>query len=233
MKPSNKIFAQTSPGSFNDQALAYLIQEGYLTTPDIEFAGTQKNAMKKAVEEGGLAFMALRNDIAGLVPTTIEALQNYGIEQLPEVIRMKIEMCLIRRINETAPLKKLTSHPTALKQISKWKELEEKRLGHEIELIDEPLGTSKVAEQLSNGEFDPETGIIAPEWSVKVYPEIEVVEKGIQDTDNNYTHFGLMSVAERVSPISKEQAREELESTVQEVRKKIKETSKTFYQIAS
>lgn len=232
MNKSKKIFAQTSRGSFNDQALSYLIQEGKIVTPDVEFAGTQKNAMKKAVEESGLAFMALRNDIAGLVPTTIEALQDFEIDKMPEVIRMKIEMCLIRRANETAPLEKITSHPTALKQIKKWVAKKEERLGHEMELIDEPLGTSEVARQLSEGKLDPNTGIIAPEWSVKVYPGIEVVEKGIQDTDNNYTHFGLISVSERKTPISSELAREELERVVEKVRERIRETHETFYQIA-
>lgn len=232
MENIRKIFAQTSPGSFNDQALAYLMQEGKIVTPDIEFAGTQKNAMNKAIEQQGLAFMAVRNDIAGLVPTTAEALQYYEVRNILEGIRMRIEMCLIRRINESAELKKLTSHPTALKQIGKWKAEREIELGHNIDLVDEPLGTSKVAEQLSNGEIDPETGIIAPEWSVKVYPGIEVVEKGIQDRDNNYTHFALVDPAKRGSPILNERAIEELEELVQKLRGRIKETNDTFYQVA-
>ena len=232
MESQKKIFSQTSPGSFNDQALAYLIKEGKIGTPNIEFAGTQKNAMKKAVEEDGLAFMALRNDIAGLVPTTIEALQDYEVRELLEAIRMKIEMCLIRRENGNAPLKKLMSHPTALKQIGNWQKVQEGETGNKLEILEEPLGTSEAARKLSAGELDPETGIIAPEWSVKVYPDIKVIEKGIQDNDDNYTLFGLVSAQQREANISNEEARARLEHLVKGARDRIKETSETFYQIA-
>ncbi len=236
MDSQKKIFVQTSPGSFNHHAIDLLRDEDVLQNSAIQFAGPQRDIMQRAVEENGLIFAAVCNDIVkgNLIPSTVEALKDFKIEKLREGIRMKIEMCLLRRkeaVSQRLPLFSLVSHPAALKQIGNWLEKTEESAGRSLELTEEIGGTSEAARQLSAGELSNLTGVIAPEHSTSIYPGLSVVEKNIQDQDDNYTHFGLMEVSKRETPISEEDAREHLHQFVDRLRERIQVTS-DFFQTA-
>ncbi len=227
-----KIFVQTSPGSFNHHALELLREEDILQNPDIQFAGPQKDAMQKAVDENGLVFAAVCNDIVqgNLIPSTVDALKDFEIKELHEGIRMKIEMCLLRTekaVRDNTPLVKVVSHPAALKQITHWAQKRERPL----ELAEEIGGTSEAARQLSAGELDDTAGAIAPEWSAKIYPGLVVTEKNIQNQDDNYTHFGLMKVQKRNVQITVEEARKHLQEFVDRLKDHI-DINSDFYQVA-
>jgi prephenate dehydratase len=213
--PGEKIFVQAGEGSFNHQALKLLLGESFESS-DIQFAGTPADAMDKAIQNDGLVFTALENNLVPgrLIQMTVDALKQRHIVEVKKIITMKIEQCLLRHVRaiaERVPLEKIASHPAALLQIGRWKA--DKKLSE----IAEAAGTSKAAELLSKGKYGLSTGVIGPKVAAEVYENLDVVECGIQDSVDNATTFGLLKVAKRNIPIDEAQARSELEKAVKGV----------------
>ncbi len=223
------IFVQAGDGSFNDHAI-HILQNNRpdLRDIDLKFCGRPISAMEQADavnDSGAMVFAAVCNDLVGggLILPTIEGVQSFEIELL-DAIRMKIEMCLLVRQDETGEIQRVASIEPALDQVSPWLQ----RSG--TFTIEVPEGTSEAARRLSEGVYEKGTGVIAPERCVSTYEGLEVREAGIEDNDNNYTHFALLRVKKREAKITTEQARQELQSVVDTIVSGIKE-EESFHQL--
>jgi prephenate dehydratase len=113
---------------------------------------------------------------------------------------MKIEMTLLRHqiaLQSEAPLLHIASHPAALLQISKWKSSHP--LVKEIPIAE---GTAEAARKLAMGELEMNTAVIGPKNLTLLYPQLVVIEEGIQDRQDNYTTFILVEVVKRSHPMA-------------------------------
>ncbi|HEY5813721.1 MAG TPA: gamma subclass chorismate mutase AroQ [Terrimicrobiaceae bacterium] len=203
------LYVQAGPGSFNHQALQLVLQRDILADPRIHFCGTPANTMRQAVDQSGLAFVALKNDLVpgNLVSATVAAVRDFEIVEVFASLSMKIEMCLLRRVEAVknqVPLTKIASHPSALQQIEDWKQ------AHRVAEIPIPEGTSEAGRRLSAGEMEPDVGVIGPKLLAEFLPHLVVVEQGIEDRKENYTQFALIKVRQRKEPMTEDQARAEL-----------------------
>ncbi len=208
---AEKIFVQAGKGSFNHQAINLLFKEmGNVEMPEIIFCGTPLNAMEKAEQSGNFAFMAVENTIVpgNLIFATIEALRQFAITEISAGVNMKIKQCLIRNkraIETNAKLRKIASHPAALRQINVWK------TNKNLEEIPVEEGTSAAAKSLSKEEYLPDVGVIGSSVLAEIYNNLTVTEEGIQDSDNNFTLFGLFQISRRKVLVSTVQATQALQ----------------------
>lgn len=208
---SSHIFVQATQGSFNQQALELLLEHPINNT-NVCFCGTPLNAFQSALENNGLAFVALKNTIipGHFVEATLNALQGFQIKKIISIIQMKIEMAVIRHqeaLQNQLPLNQIASHPAALQQISKWK------TNHSlIGEISVPDGTAEAARRLSLGELPVDVAVIGPKNLVLLYPNLVVTEEGIQDRQDNFTTFILVEIIKRPQPVSNEKIIEEINS---------------------
>ncbi len=203
------IYVQTSRGSFNHQALELLLQEP-IERHSVHFCGTLYNALKTATENRSLAFCAVKNTTlpGKFVAATLEALQTFKITKVLGLVEMKIEMALIRHKDAVfEPITHIASHPAALGQISKWKQLHS--FPQEIPI---PEGTPEAARQLSEGILATHTAVIGSKTLAHLYPNLMCVEDGIQDLEDNTTTFILIETASRDIPTTEEEIKSELEA---------------------
>lgn len=211
---ANHIYVQASKGSFNDAAISKLFEQQPALKADVDFSGTPLNTFMQADLNDGLAFSAVENSTINgrLVQATVEALQQYKVVAVKAFIATPIEMCVLMNTHDVEAKRSITliaSHPAALKQIDTWKHhLKAKELAV-------PEGTAAAAQRVSDGEMPDGTAAIGACVLEKVYPNLVVVEQGVQDNKNNKTSFLLMDVEKRISPIGESDARKELESAIE------------------
>ena len=119
---------------------------------------------------------------------------------------MKVEMALLRHRDALEPIACIASHPAALKQISHWK-------NQNVDLIEIsiPEGTAEAARLLSNGDLALNVAVIGSKNLANLYPNLIVVEEGIQDLMNNYTTFVLLEIVKREHIATKAEVIKELD----------------------
>ncbi|WP_275125719.1 prephenate dehydratase domain-containing protein [Vibrio fluvialis] len=212
------IYVQASKGSFNDAAITKLFEQHPALKAEVDFSGTPLNTFMQADLNDALAFSAVENSTINgrLVQATVEALQQYKVVGVKAFITTPIEMCVLmnsKDVEAKRSIALIASHPAALKQIDSWKQtLNAKELAV-------PEGTAAAAQRVSNGEMPDGTAAIGACVLEKVYPNLVVVEQGVQDNKNNKTSFLLMDVEKRVSPIGEADARKELEAAIKQGQK--------------
>ncbi|EPM7825219.1 prephenate dehydratase domain-containing protein [Vibrio fluvialis] len=212
------IYVQASKGSFNDAAITKLFEQQPALKAEVDFSGTPLNTFMQADLNDALAFSAVENSTINgrLVQATVEALQQYKVVGVKAFITTPIEMCVLmnsKDVEAKRSIALIASHPAALKQIDSWKQtLNAKELAV-------PEGTAAAAQRVSNGEMPDGTAAIGACVLEKVYPNLVVVEQGVQDNKNNKTSFLLMDVEKRVSPIGEADARKELEAAIKQGQK--------------
>ncbi len=215
---SEQVFVQASKGSFNDAAISKLFASKPELKTEVTFAGTPTNTFKLADESQSLAFSAVENStIDGrLVQATVDALKLYKITQVKAFTTIPIEMCVLMTYQDVEQHKSISliaSHPAALKQINMWKRtINAKELSV-------PEGTSAAAKQVSQGELPSGSAAIGACVLSTVYPNLTIVEKGVQDNKDNKTSFLLVDVEKRPTPISENEARQELAKAIEEGKK--------------
>ncbi|MCG6369717.1 prephenate dehydratase [Vibrio fluvialis] len=214
----DQIYVQASKGSFNDAAITKLFEQQPALKAEVDFSGTPLNTFMQADLNDALAFSAVENSTINgrLVQATVEALQQYKVVGVKAFITTPIEMCVLmnsKDVKAKRSIALIASHPAALKQIDSWKQtLNAKELAV-------PEGTAAAAQRVSNGEMPDGTAAIGACVLEKVYPNLVVVEQGVQDNKNNKTSFLLMDVEKRVSPIGEADARKELEAAIKQGQK--------------
>lgn len=203
------IYVQASKGSFNHQALEIFLQNP-ISDEKVHFCKTPQNTLATAVKQDGYGFIAIKNTIQGYVQASVEALKIYKPTEVVTITEMKIEQSLMRSqesLKCNIPLKKIASHPAALKQINKWKN------NHPfLEEIAVEEGTSEAAKNLSEGIFDGSTAVVGPKSLVSLYPNLVVVETAIQDCEDNFTTFMLAKFEVRKTFINELEVKKELEA---------------------
>ncbi|MGR5063194.1 prephenate dehydratase domain-containing protein [Photobacterium sp. DNB22_13_2] len=217
---NEQIFAQASKGSFNDAAIVKLFEKQPDLTAEVVFAGTPTNTFKQAVDNDALAFSAVENStIDGrLVQASVEAFQQYRLIEAKAFISTPIEMCVLMNHHDIAKdisISTIASHPAALKQINAWK------TGFNPQEVEIPEGTAAAAKLVSSQQLPAGTAAIGACVLERVYTNLDVVEKGVQDNKNNKTSFLLMEVELRESSISEEEARIELMEAIQLGKKRV------------
>lgn len=167
-----------------------------------------------AFEHGGLAFSTVENStIDGrLVQATVEAFQNYKVVDVKGFITTPIEMCVLMNSDDVKtkqPVTLIASHPAALKQIKTWK----RQVGAKELAV--PEGTAAAAKQVAERQLPVGIAAIGACVLESTYPNLTVVEKGVQDNKDNKTSFLLMDVTKRTTPISEEEARMALTAAIE------------------
>ncbi|MCY9844017.1 prephenate dehydratase domain-containing protein [Vibrio caribbeanicus] len=211
---SDTIYVQASKGSFNDAAIHQLFERDKHLQAELNFSGTPINTFMNAHTHGGYAFTAVENSsIDGrLVPATVEALKSFQIEKVIAKTTMPIEMCVLsnrRDVENNIGIRKIASHPAALKQILRWKS------AFSPEEIEVPEGTASAAEKVALSQLPQGTAAIGPCILDQVYKGLVVVERGIQDNKDNQTTFLLMHVKPRDKNVSEPEVRNELRMAIE------------------
>ena len=211
---AEQVYVQASKGSFNDAAIQRLFAEQPGLEAAVSFAGTPLNTFEQAVSSEALAFSAVENStIDGkLVQATVKAFQQYQLVDVKAFITTPIEMCVLQPKSDAekgVKINTIASHPAALKQIDSWKHSFNPA---ELEI---PEGTAAAARMVSAGELPSGTAAIGACVLNTVYPNLAIVEQGVQDNKNNKTSFMLMDVEPRSASISEPQARVELAAAIE------------------
>ncbi|MDR1195093.1 MAG: prephenate dehydratase [Endomicrobium sp.] len=134
----------------------------------------------KEVESGRTDFGAvpIENSNEGSVNATLDMLVDTDLLICGE-ISLKIEQCFLVKDPKVKPTK-IYSHPHALAQCSAW-------LGKnypDAQLV----ASASTAEAAKNASRDTSAAALASEAASKIY-KLYVLEKGIQDSKQNYTRF--------------------------------------------
>lgn len=216
----DKIYIQAGPGSFNDAAIGLLTSvDPSLRKVNRVFAGTPTEAMEMATDNAsdssGFVFVAVSNNLVGLVTPTAAALQKYEIVRVVSGIEMGVEMCVLvpDGVSDATNLTQVASIQPALDQVKVWRD------NHGVTTIEEPKGTSAAAEKLSEDQYPNHTGVIGPRKLADVYTNLNALECGIEDKPSA-TEFALLEVRPRTNEVTLEQAQSELTMAVQELQAK-------------
>lgn len=215
---NSDIYVQASQGSFNNEAIAKLFAQRPTLKHTTIYAGTPLNVMTLASGHDAYAFSAVENTtIKGkLVQATVTAFKSYKPTSFQAYVTMPIDMCVLmnkKDVAAKAPIKLIVSHPAALKQINHWK--------HSIKGLKEqaiPAGTAESAWRVAKSELPSGTAAIGSCALTSLYPNLSVIDKGVQDNQDNATSFIMMKVAKRDHELSEEAARQALLAAIKEAK---------------
>lgn len=141
-------------------------------------------------KEVNCGVVAIENVIDGVVPETVRAIENVdghlGLKVQAEVV-VPIELFFMRKENNEEPLKKLISHPVAIRQCSEFVSmLQKKNEGLIVEYRD---STGNAAEEASK---NPEIAVIASINACKIYDLKCVYKESVADHKNSLTRFWVI-----------------------------------------
>jgi prephenate dehydratase len=202
------VYVQAGEGSFSHQAIG-LLQEQTDQAFNLRFGSTPQETMETAIAASAEVFIAVRNDLVPgqWVGITVEALKSFEVVKVHDVIRMPIDMCLLRHqqaIGKQLPLTHVVSNPPALQQVTKWiKEMH-------LTSANEPRGTAYAAQLLSDEKLPLDTGVIGPAKAADVYPHLVVAQCHLEDRPNTFTTFIRATVAKRPIPLDEALVKAEL-----------------------
>ncbi|MBN1822954.1 MAG: prephenate dehydratase [Endomicrobiales bacterium] len=133
------------------------------------------------VERGRADFgvVPIENSTEGVINHTLDMFIESDLQICSE-LNMQIELCLISKSGKKSAIKKIYSHPQPLAQCRNW--LEENLAGVPITEVSSTSVASKRAASEKNA------AAIASSAAAVLY-RLEVVEKGIEDSKENYTRF--------------------------------------------
>jgi prephenate dehydratase len=179
-----KIALAGNKGSFSHQAAMMYVAGNNLSEVEYVFAldsaGVLKALRDKQAEFG---VMPIYNNTGGLVKMTLDAMGTHQFEieatfDIP-VIQCLLALPQMRQDEITA----VVSHPQALAQCQKFLNIQMS----DCQLI-EYSDTAQAAEDLANGKIASNSAVLAPKLCAQLYG-LRVVAEGVQDSDDNRTHF--------------------------------------------
>ncbi|MBW6441126.1 prephenate dehydratase [Patescibacteria group bacterium] len=171
-------------GSFSAQAAEEYARKNDLTDYEIAYLiKTEKVLTQLDKKKINIGIFPIENSNGGIVIESINAMSHH-IFKIKEIFEIPIVHCLLTKPGiAKKDIKTIASHDQALKQCKmylkkKWEDVE----------LKETEDTAKSAKQLTSGEINQETAVLAPEACATLYGLI-VMEKGIQDLKFNFTNF--------------------------------------------
>lgn len=179
-----KIGVSGNKGSFSEEAAQHYCLKNKIADYKLEYLIGVENALK-ALTEGRVekAVFPIENSNGGAVIEALYAMANYvfNIEEIFE-IDVRHNLLAVPGAN-TSDIKKIVSHPQALKQCRMY--LQRKWEGAELV---EYSDTASAAEDLSLGKLTKDCAVIAPKICSTMYG-LDILEEGVQDLKFNYTSF--------------------------------------------
>ncbi len=181
---SLRIGVSGNKGSFSEEAAEYYCQKNKIVDYELDYLIGVDNALKDLVEgKVEKVIFPIENSNGGAVIEALYAMSNY-VFKIEDIFEIDIKHNLLVKPGiKTNQIKKIISHPQALKQCRmylgrKWKD---------IELV-EYSDTASAAKDISKGLLDETHAAIAPIICAKMYG-LDILENSIQDLKFNYTSF--------------------------------------------
>jgi len=179
-----KIGVSGNIGSFSEEAANYYCQKNKIKNYFLEYLFNVENTLKSLNSNKiDKAVFPIENSNGGIVYESVYAMSknNFKIENIFEIdIRMNL---LIKKGIKKNDIKKIVSHPQALKQCRmylrrKWSEVE----------LEEYSDTATASKDLQSGKINKYCATISPKICAKLY-KLELLEENIQDLKFNFTTF--------------------------------------------
>jgi prephenate dehydratase len=181
-------------GSYSDEAASNYVSRAHLNSA---IAFTTITGIAKSVGEGRVQFglLPFENNVAGLVDETQKLLlapQDPGWRVIADVTIPISNNLVVKRGTEPSDLRKIVSHPEALKECADWLKTNFPQLTQES-----MSSTAAAAEAVSKG--DGTIAAIASSAAARVY-QLQVLFPNIQDDQHNATNFVVIQAAARDFP---------------------------------
>lgn len=184
MNKKIKIGVMGDVGSFSEEAANYYCSKNEIKDYEIVYlikADKVLGELNKGEIDKGI--FPIENSNGGIVYDAVNAMSKYNFN-IENFFDIDIRHCLlVKPGTNSADIKRIASHPQALKQCRMY--LKRKWADAELE---EYSDTAEAAKDLSGGKLSPDTAVIAPKICASIY-ELEILEEGIQDLKFNFTTF--------------------------------------------
>ena len=183
---------QGGKGSFNEQAINHYIKKEKIIRPEIQYLHRTENVLSK-LHQGDIDFaqFAIHNVQGGMVDESVYAMAKFQFKII-EQYSITIEHALmIRPDAELKDIDTVIAHPQVFAQckINLQKKYPNLKLSSgEGELMDH----AKVADLLNKQELPKNVATMGSEVMSGIYG-LNIVEKNLQDNNNNVTTFLLVT----------------------------------------
>ncbi|MEK7116724.1 MAG: prephenate dehydratase [Patescibacteria group bacterium] len=176
---------QGEHGAFSEMAVFNLFNKLIKTEPSQSFHDVFDKVKSGKCEYG---IVPVENTLGGIVYQVWDLLNEYGLNVVAET-KIKIKHCLIVNPDtKITDIKKVYAHYQAALQCNNFLI---KHKNWAIENAYDTAGSVKIIKDLPSGEKF-ETAAIASERAAKIF-EMEILKKNIQDSNENYTRFMIIS----------------------------------------
>jgi prephenate dehydratase len=181
-------------GSYSDEATSNYVSRAHLNST---IAFTTITGIAKSVGEGRVQFglLPFENSVAGLVGETQKLLlapQDPGWRVIADVTIPISNNLLVKPGTKPSDLRKIVSHPEALKECANWLRTNFPQLTQES-----MSSTAAAAEAVSQG--DGTIAAIASSAAARAY-QLQVLSPDIQDDQHNATNFVVIQAPGRDFP---------------------------------
>ncbi|MCK5413546.1 MAG: prephenate dehydratase [Candidatus Pacebacteria bacterium] len=184
MKKEITIGISGNVGSFSEEAANYYCQKNNIENYKLKYLINVKNTLESLTEKKiDKAIFPIENSNGGIVIEAIYAISNYNFD-IEKIFEIDVQHCLlVQRGIDVSDIKKIASHPQALKQCRMY--IKQKLPNTELQ---EYSDTASAAKDLCNNELTSDTAVIAPKICKKLY-DLDILEEGIPDLKFNFTTF--------------------------------------------
>lgn len=176
-----KVAFQGEPGAYSEKASRELLGSKILTLPYKSFEDTFKAVASREVD---YAVVPIENSLGGSIHTNFDLLLRYDLHIIAEH-EFRVEHYLLALPGvKRGDIKKVMSHPQALAQCEKYL----RNWGVKPEPTYDTAGSAKMIKDL--GLVD--CAAIASDLAGETYG-MDIVDSNIEDHENNFTRFLLLS----------------------------------------
>ena len=183
---------QGGVGSFNEKAINHYLSETDIKHYKIKYLYTSANVLK-SLHKGEIDFgqFAIHNSIGGMVGESVQAMTKYKFKIVKEFAIQIAHALMIRSDADFSDVTTIMTHPQVLAQCrgnlaQKYANLV-KTSGKGV-LIDH----ATVAKRMSEGKIDKNIATMGSDILAQIYG-LKIVENNLQDLQNNFTSFLIVS----------------------------------------
>lgn len=171
-------------GSFSEEASNHYCQKNNIKNYELKYLISAEATLKALNDKNAdKAIFPIENSNGGIVTEAIYAISNYNFN-IEKIFEIDVQHCLlVQKGVNMSDIKKITSHPQALKQCRMY-------IKHKLPdtKLHEYSDTADAAKNLYEGRLTSDTAVIAPKICKKLY-KLDLLEEGIQDLKFNFTTF--------------------------------------------